>query len=93
MTETDRLTAIPRRRVAVDYDLHAADASGDPWNSIGKVLRAEREIRLNRTVNVHDLGLDAYWTDLVCLLQIYGHYKRREGRKIDPLRKLSESCV
>lgn len=66
---------------------------GDPWNSIGKVLRAEREIRLNRTVNVHDLGLDAYWTDLVCLLQIYGHYKRREGRKIDPLRKALSSRV
>ncbi len=28
---------------------------GDPWNSIGKVLRAEREIRLNRKVNVYDV--------------------------------------
>ena len=62
---------------------------GDPWNSIGKVLRAERAIRLNRTVNVQDLRLDAYWADFVCLLQIYGHYKRHEGRKIDPLREAS----
>jgi thymidylate synthase len=66
---------------------------GDPWNSIGKVLRAEREIRLNRTVNVHDLGVEDYWTDLVCLLQIYGHYKRHEGRKIEPLRKALFSRV
>jgi len=42
---------------------------------------------------VHNLGLDAYWTDLVCLLQIYGHYKRHEGRRIDPLRKALSSRV
>jgi thymidylate synthase len=66
---------------------------GDPWNSVGKVLRAEREIRLNRTVNVYDLGLEDYWTDLVRLLQIYGHYKRHEGRKIEPLRKALSSRV
>jgi thymidylate synthase len=59
---------------------------GDPWKSIGLVLQAERKIRLNRTLNLCDLGLEDYWRDLVCLLQIYGHYKRREGRKIDPVR-------
>ena len=61
--------------------------SGDPWDSISKILQAEQAIRLNGTVNVYDFGLESYWADLVLLLQIYGCYKRHERGTIGQLKK------
>jgi thymidylate synthase len=44
---------------------------GDPWPSIQKLLKAERDIRLGRQVRAERLKLDPYWLDLVRMLQIF----------------------
>lgn len=58
-----------------------------PWASVSKLVRAERAIRHGRRVNVGTLHLDPYWADLVRLLQIYGHFKRRESEAITVVKK------
>jgi thymidylate synthase len=45
--------------------------AGDPWPSISSVLGAESRIRKGELFNVNQLGLDAYWSDLVIMLQIF----------------------
>jgi len=58
----------------------------NPWVSIRKILKAEREIRCGRKINVGSLRLDAYWADVVRLLQIYAHFRQREGDQIERLK-------
>jgi len=60
---------------------------GRPWVSIQKLLRAERAIRDGRGVGIASLHLDDYWADLIRLLQIYSHFKRRESEKIVQIKK------
>jgi thymidylate synthase len=60
---------------------------GKPWASIQKLLLAERTIRGGRSVNVAALRLDRYWADLVRLLQIYSHFKRRDSERIGQIKK------
>lgn len=44
---------------------------GDPWTAIGRLLEAEVDIRAGRTLSKAVRDLDAYWLDLVKLLQIF----------------------
>ncbi len=44
---------------------------GDPWIAIGRLLEAEADIRAGRALSKEVRGLDAYWLDLVKLLQIF----------------------
>lgn len=44
---------------------------GDPWTAIGRLLEAEADIRAGRALSKEVRGLDAYWLDLVKLLQIF----------------------
>lgn len=45
---------------------------GDPWPAIQLLLNAEREIRINGTFDSGPLeGVDAYWMDLIGLLQAF----------------------
>lgn len=60
---------------------------GKPWASIQKLLKAERAIRNGQSVDVPALHLDKYWSDLVQLLQIYWHFKRRESDKIAQIKR------
>lgn len=60
---------------------------GKPWASIQKLVEAERAIRSGRSVSLATLHLDRYWSDLVQLLQIYWHFKRRESDKIMQIKK------
>jgi thymidylate synthase len=55
---------------------------GRPWNSVRKLLKAERAIRGGRVIDVAALQLDRYWADLVRLLQIYGYFKLRDSNNI-----------
>jgi thymidylate synthase len=59
----------------------------DPWPSVNKVVKAERDIRRGRKINIRDLHLHPYWADIVRLLQIYRHYKRGETDPMARLRK------
>ncbi len=45
---------------------------GDPWQSIKLLLKAEAGIRNGDDIELHALGLDDYWADMVCLLKIFG---------------------
>ena len=54
----------------------------NPWSSICRVVKAERAIRYGRKINISDLCLHPYWADLVRLLQIYWHFRKREGIQI-----------
>lgn len=67
--------------------------AADPWTSIRKVLRAERTIRRGRSITVSDLKLDSYWEDLVRLLQIYRHFKKKESKKIAQLKSRMSSPI
>ncbi|NJD65399.1 MAG: thymidylate synthase [Chloroflexi bacterium] len=53
---------------------------GDPWPSIATVLRLEAVLREDPLGDVDDLlRLDAYWADLVRLVQLYSYTKREPG--------------
>jgi thymidylate synthase len=56
--------------------------AGDPRSSIGTVLQAEAAIREGRGPGEQVEGLPPYWRDIVRLLEIYGHRKRKEYAKI-----------
>jgi thymidylate synthase len=43
----------------------------DPWPSIRTVMAAEARIRAGETFDANDCGVDAYWGDLIRLLQIF----------------------
>jgi Thymidylate synthase len=60
---------------------------GDPWQSIKKVLRAEKAIRTGKEVKSQDLELEPYWMDLVRLLEIFRHYKDNSTKDIQKLKK------
>lgn len=64
---------------------------GDPWPAIKTVLRAERQIRLGRELEISIL--DPYWQDLVRLLQIHSHFKLNEWKAISSLKKKMTSRV
>ena len=44
---------------------------GDPWPSLRKVLDAEYRIRYGAELDVNVWSLDAYWADLIRLLQVF----------------------
>jgi thymidylate synthase len=60
--------------------------SGDPWDSIRKVLRAESAIRRG-VFDGTAPALDGYWGDIVRLLQIYRHSRNGEPKEIGALRR------
>lgn len=53
-----------------------------PWSSIRRVVMFERAIRCGRKIKISDLRLNSYWRDLVRLLQIYSHFKKKESDQI-----------
>jgi thymidylate synthase len=57
----------------------------NPWNSIGKVVRAERAIRCGKGINIGRLRLNSFWADILRLLQIYKHSKKKET---DPMARI-----
>ena len=60
--------------------------SGDPTAKFRCFLDAESNIRLRRSFDLDEMGLDKYWADLVRLLQLY-HYstKIRDAGEVDRL--------
>jgi thymidylate synthase len=54
----------------------------NPWSSIRRVVAAECAIRCGRKIDIGNLRLDPYWEDLVRLLQIYWHFRKRESSQI-----------
>jgi thymidylate synthase len=67
--------------------------AGDPWPAVRAVLRAEREIRADKTVNESQLQLDPYWQDLVRLLRIFGHFSRNQKKLIPEIQKSMHSHI
>ncbi|MBU9321081.1 thymidylate synthase [Burkholderia gladioli] len=51
---------------------------GDPWPAVKRLLKAERTIRQGKPPNLNDL--DAYWADLVRMLQVF-RYSRNGARQ------------
>ena len=45
--------------------------AGDPWPAIGAVLEAEFNVRCRNSIDAGNLGLNAYWADLVRIIEIY----------------------
>lgn len=66
---------------------------GSQWPSIEKVLAAEAKIRRGYKVKSGGLALDPFWSDVVRLLQIFRHVKRREYPSIRQLQKQMHSDV
>jgi thymidylate synthase len=58
---------------------------GDPWKSIGLIVKAEAAIRGGKAVNAQSYDVEPYWKDLIRLLQIY-NYTRPENRRKDDRR-------
>ncbi|ONC42033.1 thymidylate synthase [Burkholderia pseudomallei] len=54
--------------------------AGDPWQTVEKVLQAERQVRQGKQPKLEDLP--PYWADLVRLLQVY-RYSRKGARQAD----------
>lgn len=68
---------------------------GDPWPSVEKLLKAERNIRHGRRPSI--ANLDPYWGDLVRLLEVFRHSRdlanRTHRKKIHDIKKLMASPV
>ncbi len=67
--------------------------TGDPRPSIETVLEAEGALRDGRAIGDSMKGLTPYWRDLVRLLEIYGHSKRKEYAKISRIRRAMSDPV
>ncbi len=67
--------------------------AGDPTQSIETVLQAEAAIRAGRALGNSAEGLAPYWRDLVRLLEIYAHSKRKEYAKISRIRRTMSTPV
>lgn len=67
--------------------------AGDPWPSMASLLRAEAAIRRGKGIDIRKLELDAYWADLVRLLQIFQHSKKKEYAKIARLKGKMSSNI
>jgi thymidylate synthase len=55
---------------------------GSPWERVAKIIRTEQDIRLGRSVDVEDLDLGTYWTDIIRLLQIYKQFGLRNSTEM-----------
>jgi thymidylate synthase len=66
---------------------------GDPWDSIRAVLELESAIRQGKRRDAAEIKLNAYWADLVRLLQIYRHVKRNEPQNIPRILRGMSSSV
>ena len=56
---------------------------GDPWQSIMKIIKFEKEVRTNLDSSVESLGLDTYWSDLLYMLKIHAMFKKKEHELIE----------
>jgi thymidylate synthase len=56
---------------------------GDPWPSIRTVMAAEARIRVGESLDANDCGVEAYWADLIRLLQIFS---AKDPKTIEPLK-------
>jgi thymidylate synthase len=65
---------------------------GDPWPSIRRVLKAESAIRRG-VFDGRDVGLGAYWSDIVQLLEIFRYSKFGGARQIVRLKHKMSSHV
>lgn len=45
--------------------------TGDPWPAIKRILEAEKRARANEEFDANDFQLDAYWSDIIRLLQVF----------------------
>ena len=64
---------------------------GDPWDSVRRVVKAERQIRNGEAIDV--TGLSDYWQDLIRLLQIFWHFRTHDAGEIARLKKGLSSRV
>ena len=67
--------------------------TGDPWRAIQRVLQAEEAIRAGHKVVVENLGLSAYWEDLVRLLLVYQSFRNGKTSEIAQLKKKMTSDI
>jgi thymidylate synthase len=67
---------------------------GDPWPAIRLLLEAESVIRSGNPFDIHRLeNIDAYWADLILMLQVFRYKKDGAGDKIRALTKRLSSPV
>jgi thymidylate synthase len=67
--------------------------SGDPWESVAAVLRAERQLRQGVNVDISGMGLAPYWQDVIRLLQVFAHAKMKNEKEIAVIAKEMTSPV
>lgn len=60
---------------------------GDPSDAMAILLKAESAIRCGNDVDLKGLGLDAYWLDLIRLLQIYRCHKLKQRGRLTALKR------
>lgn len=57
----------------------------DPWDSVDKLIRAERIIRNSGRLDFDVSGMSPYWKDLISLLQVLRAYKNNSPEEIRKL--------
>ncbi len=61
---------------------------GSQWDQIEIVLKLEKTLRENQTINTQDYkSLNSYWKDIVLLLQIHAKFKNGDTINIDYLKQ------
>lgn len=66
---------------------------GDPRNAMKTVLACEEAIRTGKQITIKNLKIDDYWADLVRLLQIHWHAKKKNMRAITRIEKQMSSPI
>lgn len=66
---------------------------GDPWKPIHMLLDAEEKIRTDEDVDLTELKLDEYWSDLARLLQIYHYLKTEDLKSVVAVKNMMSSNI
>lgn len=67
--------------------------AGDPWESVSKVLVAERKLRNKRVITKKDYDIAPYWADLIRLLEIFRHSKNKDSQAIAATKRKMSTTV
>jgi thymidylate synthase len=60
--------------------------AGNPWPAIQSLLTTEEAIRKGTDLPPTTASVEAYWEDLIRLLQVYAHSKRKNLAEVSRLR-------
>jgi thymidylate synthase len=66
---------------------------GNPEEALNILIESESKIRLNQIINISDLEVDSYWSDLMYMLQILSFYRKNDYKSIEEKKALISNPI